>query len=444
PDTLDSEHVESDTVRWIKITIEKAEIDLSKVVWGSNNLEYNGEYQTIEIKSGYPDFIKFKYSNNVKTEVGNYTAQVVEVTTTNDNYKVPSTTEIANYPTLKHDWQITKKKILSSWTNESKTQNGITISFPVLSLADNLKNSIEYTYYKNQEMTESISLDQIFEEFDIRQVKTYWVKATLKSSGGVYNATNCVFVKDGKEESQLVTTMETGSTKNSVSLEITNSKVTFNNSEQKANFTINGNLTASSFIISYYDSTGALLETAPKNVGKYKAVAKLKANITNYILIGKTEFEFEIESLKIKKPNASQIQFFKAGGYVLSDVANLPNGWENYFTIKAYDKDNNEILPVNDNWNFANVNNYRIEIAFKSGINTASGGSADNVIWSDSDKNTFTVSLEIKPLVFDIEGWKEGTGNKKPVITGADSTEISKYFDYEIYELRNGVIVGNM
>ncbi|MDE6967631.1 MAG: hypothetical protein K2P12_03150 [Clostridia bacterium] len=444
-DKSDSEHLESDTVRWIKITIEKAEIDFTKVVWGSDNLEYNGLKQSIEISSGYPTFLTFTYSNNSKTDVGSYKAQVVGITTTNDNYKIPTSTELVSYSTLKHDWQITKKKLTANWTHESKTQNGVTISFPVLSLADNLKDSIEYTYYRNAEMTESISVDDIFAEFDIDELQIYYVKATLKSSGGTFNASNTTFVRDGADVSYVETVLETGSTENSVRVEITNSKFTFNNKEQKAVFSVSGGgLTADSLIVTYYSLDGTLLLSAPKNAGKYKAKVKLKANLTDFILIGQTEFEFEIESLKIKKPNASQIQFFKADGYVLSDIANLPNGWENYFNIKAYDKDNNEILPTNNNWGFVNVNNYRIEISFKSGINTASGGSADNVIWSDSDKNTFEVALEIKPLVFNIEGWKEGTGNKKPVITGADAKEIAKYFDYEIYELRNGVIVGNM
>ena len=307
-----------------------------------------------------------------------------------------------------------------------------------------MADAIEYTYYKNSGMTEVISLADIFKEFDLTEVKTYWVKATLKASGGTFNATNCTFTSNGAETSQLVTTMQTGSTSNSVSVELTNKKVTFNNNEQKADFSVNGGLVASDLVISYFTSDGTPLTLAPKNAGKYKVSVALRDGLTDFIITGKTEFEFEIESLKIKKPLASQKQYFQADGFSLSDIANLPSGWKTYFSVKAYDKDNNEIMSENDSWKFINVNTYRIEITFNNGVNTANGGASDNVVWSDSDKNAFTVNLEIMPLVFSISGWQDGTGNKKPTITGADDNEIAKYFDYVIYELKNGMIIGNM
>ena len=220
--------------------------------------------------------------------------------------------------------------------------------------------------------------------------------------------------------------------------------MTFNNNEQKADFSVNGGLVASDLVISYFTSDGTPLTLAPKNAGKYKVSVALRDDLTDFIITGITEFEFEIESLKIKKPLASQKQYFQADGFSLSDIANLPSGWKTYFNIKAYDKDNNEVMSENDNWNFINVNTYHIEIAFNNGINTANGGLHDNVIWSDLDKNAFTVNLEIMPLVFSISGWQDGNENKKPVITGADDKEIAKYFDYVIYELKNGVIIGNM
>ena len=397
--TADLDHTESDTVRWIKVTIKKAEIDFSKAVWSAEKIEYNAFNQSVTI---------------------------------------------SGLPTLRHTWQIVKKKITASWNRQSSTQNGVTISLPKLNVAENMADAIEYTYYKNSGMTEVISLADIFKEFDLTEVKTYWVKATLKASGGTFNATNCTFTSNGAETSQLVTTMQTGSTSNSVSVELTNKKVTFNNNEQKADFSVNGGLVASDLVISYFTSDGTPLTLAPKNAGKYKVSVALRDDLTDFIITGITEFEFEIESLKIKKPLASQKQYFQADGFSLSDIANLPSGWKTYFNIKAYDKDNNEVMSENDNWNFINVNTYHIEIAFNNGINTANGGLHDNVIWSDLDKNTFTVNLEIMPLVFSISGWQYGNENKKPVITGADDKEITKYFDYVIYELKNGVIIGNM
>lgn len=443
-DTGDSEHLESDTVRWFKVTIEQAEIDFSQVKWSADKLEYNTLNQTVRIIEGLPSFVTVKYSEYSKKEVGIYTAQVIEMTCSDSNYKVPADTELANYPTLKHTWEITKKKIVANWKYEGVSQDGITIAKPVLNVDKSILNSIEYTYYKDSNMTQKITLDEIFAEFDITVIKTYWVKATFKSTGD-YNNDSCIFVYNGVESTELQKTMETGSTSNSVKVEIVNNKVTFNGSEQIANFSVSGGgLTEDDLVLEYRKQDGTILSSAPTNAGIYKVIVSLKDELTDFIITSQTEFDFEIESLKVTKPRPNQTQYFDADGFNLSDIANLPKDWKNYFDIKAYDKDNKEIFPQNDSWKFANVNVYRIEIIFKNGTNTNNGSSSDNVIWSDGSKDLFTVSLEIKPLEFVVQGWSESTGNKKPVLTGADSAEIEKYFDYIIYELKNGVIVGNM
>lgn len=444
-DTTDSEHIESDTVRWIKVTIKKMDIDFSKVEWSADKLEYNALNQSVTIKSGLPSCLTLTYSNNVKKDLGTYTAEIIEIESNNENYNIPENTELVNYPTLKHNWQIVKKKIVTQWMREGTTQDGVTIALPVLDMGDIVTAGVDYTYYKDSAMTQQITLDEIFAEFDLTEVKTYWVKATLKTSGGDFNATNCTLVFNGTESTELVATMQTGSTSNSVSVDITNKKVVFNNGEQQAIFSVSGGgLTANDLIVSYFASDGTPLQSAPKNAGKYKVSVELRDDLKDFIIIGKTQFDFEIESLKIKKPLANQIQFFEEDGFELSDVANMPSNWKTYFEIKVYDKDNNQISPENDNWNFVNVNNYRIEIIFKDGTNTSNGCVADNVLWSDSDKNAFAVTLEIKPLVFIMLGWQENSGNKKPVLLGGDAEEIKKYFDFVIYEIRNGIIIGNM
>ena len=439
-DTTDPDHLESDTVRWIKITINKAEIDFSKVKWSADSLEYNALNQSVTITEGLPSFVTIKtYSDNAKKAVGSYTAQVIEITCTDNNYKVPDSTDLAKYPTLKHTWQITKKKVTANWKLESSTQDGITIAKPVINVDNSIKSSIEYTYYKDSNMTEQISLNDIFAEFDITELKTYWVKATIKTSGGDYNSSNCTLANNsGQEITEAVTTMQTGSTSNSVIVELTNKKVTFNNSQQKANFTITGGITEEDIVITYYTLDGTQLSSAPTNAGKYKVRVSLKEDLTDFIITGATEFEFEIESLKVNKPRPSQTQYYDADGFVLSDIVTLPKDWKNYFEIRVYDKDNNEIQAQNDSWKFVNVNVYKIEIKFKEGTNTS------NVLWNDSTRDTIIVELDIKPLEFTMQGWSESTGNKKPVITGIDAGEVNKYFDYIIYEIKNGVIVGNM
>ena len=439
-DTTDPEHLETDTVRWIKITINKAEIDFSKVKWSADSLEYNALNQSVTITEGLPSFVTIKtYSDNAKKAVGSYTAQVIEITCTDNNYKVPDSTDLAKYPTLKHTWQITKKKVTASWKLESSTQDGITIAKPVLNVDNSIKSSIEYTYYKDSNMTEQISLNDIFAEFDITELKTYWVKATIKTSGGEYNSSNCTLANNsGQEITEAVTTMQTGSTSNSVIVILTNKKVTFNNSQQNAVFTITGGITEEDIVITYYTLDGTQLSSAPTNAGKYKVRVSLKEDLTDFIITGATEFDFEIESLKVNKPRPSQTQYYDADGFVLSDIVTLPKDWKNYFEIRVYDKDNNEIQAQNDSWKFVNVNVYRIEIKFKEGTNTT------NVLWNDSTRDTITVELDMKPLEFTMQGWSESTGNKKPVITGIDAGEVNKYFDYIIYEIKNGVIVGNM
>ncbi len=442
PDTSSSSRLESDTVRWIKVTIDKAEIDFSKIVWSETELEYNGKNQSVTI-TNLPSYINLTYQGNTESAVGSYTAQVVDITTTNNNYKVPTTTELANYPKLKHSWKITKKKLTVSWKTEGKTQDGKTIYLPSLAFGSSMNVSVTYTYYKDVNLTQSITLKQIYDEFDLTKVKTYYVKAKLNSSGGDYNSTNSVLLEGGTEKAEVIRTMQTGSNANPVSVTLDKNKVTFNGKEQEAIFQITGT-SLENIIISYFKADGTPLQKIPTNVGKYKVKVELKDTLTGYVLTGDTEFDFEIQSLRITKPPIpNQVQFYQIDGYGINDIVTLPSDWENYLIIKVIDKNNNEILPENGDWEFLNVGTYKIEISFKDNTNTSNGCVADNVIWSDSDKGKYFVTLEIMPLVLIVGDWQTSNGNKRPTMSGTDTTELEKYFDYMLYELKGDIIIGN-
>ena len=55
-----------------------------------------------------------------------------------------------------------------------------------------------------------------------------------------------------------------------------------------------GGLTANDLIVSYFKVDGTPLQSAPKNAGKYKVSVELRDDLQNFIIVGKTQFDFEI------------------------------------------------------------------------------------------------------------------------------------------------------
>ena len=438
-DTTDSDHLESDTVRWIKITINKAEIDFSKVTWSHSEFEYNGKIQSVKITSGLPSFLTAEYGNNAKSAVGEYTASVVKFTGSDPNYKTYTSAELANIPQLKHNWKITKKKVAVSWTKKNVTIGEITLPIPRLQVAENLANAIEYKYFRKSDLTDEVTLEQIFAENDISEVKPYYIQAIFTTNPMGFNNTNCIFVVDGNEVNSVSEVFQTGSVINKVEVSLKNNKFTYNGLSQAVELNVaGGGLTASNLVISYTTADGTPLSGAPTNVGRYKVLVGLQSGLDDFMIVGDDTFDFEIESLKIRKPKADQVNIFDADGFGLSDVANMPSNWKSYFEITV---DGN---VVDENYKFTKAGKYNIQIAFKNGVNTANGGEVDNVVWDDRDNTTFTISLDIQTLEFEISGWQNGTGNKRPTLVSADKTEIEKYFDYEIYQVKDGQIIGNV
>ena len=438
-DTTDSGHLESDTVRWIKITINKADIDFSKVTWSQSEFEYNGQAQSVKITSGLPSFLTAVYDNNAKSAVGEYTASVINFTGSDPNYKTYTSTELANIPQLKHNWKITKKKVAVSWTKKNVTIGDITLPIPRLQVAENLANAIEYKYFRNNNLTNEVSLEQIFAENDISEIKSYYIQAIFTTNTIGFNNTNCIFVVDGNEVNSVSEVFQTGSVINKVEVSLKNNKFTYNGLSQAVELNVaGGGLTASNLVISYTTADGTPLSGAPTNVGRYKVLVGLQSGLDDFMIVGDDTFEFEIESLKIRKPKADQVNIFDAEGFGLSAVANMPANWKSYFEITV---DGN---VVDENYKFAKAGKYSIQIAFKNGVNTANGGEVDNVVWEDRDNTTYTISLDIQTLEFEISGWQNGTGNKRPTLLSDDRLEIEKYFDYEIYQVKDGQIIGNV
>ena len=379
------------------------------------------------------------YDNNAKSAVGDYIASVIDFTGSDPNYKTYTRAELANIPQLKHNWKITKKKVAVSWTKKNVTIGEITLPIPRLQVAENLANAIEYKYFRKSDLTDEVTLEQIFAENDISEVKSYYVQAIFTTNPIDFNNTNCIFVVDGNEENSVSEVFQTGSVINKVEVSLKNNKFTYNGLAQEVELNVvGGGLTASNLVISYTTADGTPLSGAPTNVGRYKVLVGLQSGLDDFMIVGENTFDYEIESLKIRKPKADQVNIFDAEGFGLSAVANMPTNWKSYFEVTV---DGN---VVDENYKFTKAGKYSIQIAFKNGVNTANGGEVDNVVWEDRDNTTYTITLDIQTLEFEISGWQNGTGNKRPTILSDEKSEIEKYFDYEIYQVKDGQIIGNV
>ncbi len=448
PDTSDANHLETNTIRWFKITVDKAEIDFTNVVWSADKLEYNALNQNVTIKSGVPEFLTFIYTGNIEKDVNTnnnfYLAKVEKITTSNNNYQVPTIEEIADIKELQHKWQIVKKSVQAKWITENKIIDGVSLPLPVLDINEDLKESVEYHFYTESSLKTEITLTQIFEDIDVTQINSYWVTATFKVSDDDFSAANCVFTQNGKEITYALDMFQTGVANNRVAVDLTNSNVLFNGEAQAAEFNvIGGGLTSDDIVVTYKTESGVALNQLPLNVGKYKAIVTLKEDLKNFVIIGKTEFDYEISSLKVAKPADTITKVFRAEGFSIEEIAGLPKDWEKYFDVKVFDGYNNEIDKINGSWKFLTVNQYHIQIKFKNGTNTANGGLNDNAYWSDNSKDNCQIDFSIDKLVLVINGWQNNDANNRATLLSNQLDEIEKYFDYNLFELNGNIIIGN-
>ncbi len=156
-----------------------------------------------------------------------------------------------------------------------------------------------------------------------------------------------------------------------------------------------------------------------------------------------TRLVWEIKSLTVEKPEQKQNKVFRPEGYTFSEITNLPSDWEQYFEVTVLDAADNNIASENGTWKFLNVDQYRIQMRFKTGMNTANGGTTDNVKWSDNGRGAYQVTLKVERLIFDVNGWIDGTENMRATLDSDSVSEIEKYFDYVIYKREGGENVGD-
>jgi len=154
------------------------------------------------------------------------------------------------------------------------------------------------------------------------------------------------------------------------------------------------------------------------------------------------EIEWEIAPLRV--PKAEQIQdkvVYRAGGYSLKEITNLPEDFTQYFEVKVYDGSNKEIAAQDGTWQFVNIGRYKIQILFKRGMNKSNGGTVDNVKWSDNSRGPYQVVLTVNKLVFEIDGWTNGEGTERPTLNAEELDELEKYFDYILKKQETGEII---
>ena len=156
-----------------------------------------------------------------------------------------------------------------------------------------------------------------------------------------------------------------------------------------------------------------------------------------------TRLVWEIKSLTVEKPEQKQNKVFRSEGYTFSEITNLPSDWEQYFEVTVLDAADNNIASENGTWKFLSVDQYRIQMKFKTGMNTANGGATDNVKWSDNGRGAYQVTLKLERLIFDVNGWIDGTENMRATLDSDSVSEIEKYFDYVIYKREGGENVGD-
>ncbi len=154
------------------------------------------------------------------------------------------------------------------------------------------------------------------------------------------------------------------------------------------------------------------------------------------------EIDWEIAPLRV--PKAEQIQdkvVYRAGGYSLSEITNLPEDFSQYFEVKVFDITNTEVPATDGTWQFVNIGRYRIQILFKRGMNKSNGGTVDNVKWADNSRGPYQIVLTVNKLVFTIDGWTDGEGIDKPTLNTDDLDELEKYFEYILKKVDTGEII---
>ncbi len=148
---------------------------------------------------------------------------------------------------------------------------------------------------------------------------------------------------------------------------------------------------------------------------------------------------WEIKTKLVDRAEPKQTQTFRDEGFDFSEITLLPDDFAQYFDIKVLDDDTEEeIQPTDGTWKFLNMGRYKIQIAFKPGMNKNNGGEADNVKWSNNTRGSYLIIFQIDCLVLDINGWIDAEENGRPELDADEIDLIEKYFDYVIVKTETG------
>lgn len=197
-------------------------------------------------------------------------------------------------------------------------------------------------------------------------------------------------------------------------------------------------------LIEYGGDTGAYSD-AGSHVTSF-TIKESDPNRKNYgeLVFGaglETRLVWEIKTKLIDKAEQSQTRVYRPEGYTFAEITNLPEDWAQYFNVTVLSDLDGEVSPTGGTWTFTGVDRYRIQIVFRTGMNTSNGGTTDNVKWSNNTRGTYQITLRINKLAFNINGWTDGEENARATLDAENVSEIERFFDYVLVNKDTGAEV---
>ena len=199
----------------LKLVVGKAQIDMSGVGWTYGEFDYDGKAHGVELDN-LPDGVTASYTDNSKTDAGEYTA-VATLNYDSENYSLVNLTE-----ELSKQWTINKASIdmfAVSWGETVFTYDGSAKTTELINLPD----GITVTYRGNTataagEYTATATL--VYDEnncepvnVDFELSKSWRInKAVIDLSGARWNYGGSNFVYDQTEKTVTITGLPAGVT----------------------------------------------------------------------------------------------------------------------------------------------------------------------------------------------------------------------------------------
>ena len=199
----------------LKLVVGKAQIDMSGVGWTYGEFDYDGKAHGVELDN-LPDGVTASYTDNSKTDAGEYTA-VATLNYDSENYSLVNLTE-----ELSKQWTINKASIdmfAVSWGETVFTYDGSAKTTELINLPD----GITVTYRGNTataagEYTATATL--VYDEnncepvnVDFELSKSWKInKAVIDLSGARWNYGGSNFVYDQTEKTVTITGLPAGVT----------------------------------------------------------------------------------------------------------------------------------------------------------------------------------------------------------------------------------------